>query len=197
MLTYLNFGTTLNPSQRARWPVPVTSNQRMPLYTPEQRVIRDTSKWTLIQGILAPVQFLVFLISVALLSRYAWTGEGQQWAFESVVVKTLVLYTIMITGCIWEKVVFDQYLFAPAFFWEDIVSMVVMVLHTAYVFVWLSGSWSAQHQLYLAGFAYFTYAVNAAQYIYKLRTARLQTPAAIAAHNPPHPTHSLEKGIYS
>jgi hypothetical protein len=33
-----------------------------------------------------------------------------------VVVKTLALYTIMVTGCIWEKVVFGQYLFAPAFY---------------------------------------------------------------------------------
>ena len=33
-----------------------------------------------------------------------------------------VFYTIMVTGAIWEKVVFGQYLFAPAFFWEDVFS---------------------------------------------------------------------------
>ena len=58
------------------------------------------------QGVLAPVQFLVFLVSLGLVLRYLATGEGQLAATVSVVVKTLVLYTIMITGCIWEKDVF-------------------------------------------------------------------------------------------
>jgi 3-vinyl bacteriochlorophyllide hydratase len=92
----------------------------------------------------------------------------------SVVIKTLVLYAIMITGCIWEKVVFDKYLFAHAFFWEDVVSMLVMALHTAYLWVWWEGSWSAADQLLLALTAYITYGINAAQYIRKLRMARLQ-----------------------
>jgi len=92
------------------------------------------------------------------------------------VLKTLVLYAIMITGCIWEKVVFDQYLFAHAFFWEDVVSMLVMALHTAYLWVWWEGSWSDSDQLWLALAAYITYGINAAQYIRKLRMARLQKP---------------------
>jgi 3-vinyl bacteriochlorophyllide hydratase len=82
----------------------------------------------------------------------------------------------MITGCIWEKVVFDKYLFAHAFFWEDMVSMLVMALHTAYLWVWWEGSWSAGDQLLLALTAYITYGINAAQYIRKLRMARLQKP---------------------
>jgi hypothetical protein len=45
----------------------------------------------------------------------------------------LLLYTIMVTGCIWEKVVFGCWLFAPAFFWEDVFSMLVLALHTAYL----------------------------------------------------------------
>jgi 3-vinyl bacteriochlorophyllide hydratase len=85
------------------------------LYTPEQKIRRDASVWTLVQGILAPVQFLIFLISLWLVVRCLMTGEGESMALYSVVVKTIALYTIMITGCIWEKVVFDQYLFAPAF----------------------------------------------------------------------------------
>jgi 3-vinyl bacteriochlorophyllide hydratase len=92
------------------------------------------------------------------------------------VLKTFVLYAIMITGCIWEKVVFDKYLFAHAFFWEDVVSMLVMALHTAYLWVWWEGSWSASDQLLLALTAYITYGINAAQYIRKLRMARLQKP---------------------
>ena len=48
-------------------------------------------------------------------------------------VKTLALYAIMITGSIWEKVVFDKWLFAHAFFWEDVFSMLVLALHTGYL----------------------------------------------------------------
>ena len=106
------------------------SQQRSALYTPEQRARRDRTRWTLVQGILAPIQFLVLLISVGLVIRYLSTGEGLAAATISIVVKTMVLYTIMFTGAIWEKVVFGQYLFAPAFFWEDAVSMIVIALHT-------------------------------------------------------------------
>jgi 3-vinyl bacteriochlorophyllide hydratase len=40
----------------------------------------------------------------------------------------------MITGSIWEKVVFGKYLFARPFFWEDVFSMLVLALHTAYLY---------------------------------------------------------------
>ena len=102
------------------------------------------------------------------------TGEHTDWALASVVLKTLVLYAIMVTGAIWEKVVYGQYLFAPAFYWEDMVSMLVLALHTAYLWVWWQGLWSSTDQLLLALAAYVTYAINAAQYIRKLRMARLQ-----------------------
>jgi len=146
------------------------------LYTPEQRIKRDATPWTMVQGLLAPVQFLVFLVSLYLVLNSLKTGEHTDWALVSVVIKTLVLYAIMITGCIWEKVVFGQYLFAPAFFWEDVVSMLVMALHTAYLWVWWEGSWSSSDLLWLALAAYITYGINAAQYIRKLRMARLQKP---------------------
>ena len=100
------------------------------LYTKEQRQRRDSTKWTIVQGILAPVQFFVFLISVILVVRYLATGEGYAAATISIILKTLVLYTIMITGAIWEKVVFGQYLLAPGFFWEDVVSFFVIGLYT-------------------------------------------------------------------
>jgi 3-vinyl bacteriochlorophyllide hydratase len=151
-------------------------SQPQVLYTPEQRAKRDATRWTLVQGVLAPVQFVVFLVSLYLVLTSLKTGEHTDWALASVVIKTLVLYAIMITGCIWEKVVFDKYLFAPAFFWEDVVSMLVMALHTAYLWVWWEGSWSTSEQLWLALAAYVTYGINAAQYIRKLRMARLQRP---------------------
>lgn len=144
------------------------------LYTPAQRERRDASAWTLVQGVLAPVQFLIFLISLFLVVQSLQTGDNTTWALASVVLKTLVLYLIMITGAIWEKVVFGQYLFAPAFFWEDVVSMGVLALHTAYLWAWWHNLWSATDQLLLALAAYLTYGINAAQYIRKLRMARLQ-----------------------
>ena len=147
---------------------------RPPLYTPLQRQRRDGSVWTLVQGILAPVQFLVFLVSLALVLRFLLTGEGEQAATLSVVVKTLTLYTIMLTGCIWEKVVFGQYLFAPAFFWEDVFSMAVLALHTAYLLALFKGWLDARGLMVLALAAYAAYVVNAGQFLWKLRMARLQ-----------------------
>ncbi|MDP2250154.1 2-vinyl bacteriochlorophyllide hydratase [Hydrogenophaga sp.] len=152
-----------------------------PLYTPEERVRRDASVWTLVQGILAPVQFLVFLVSLGLVLRFLATGEGQTAASVSVVIKTLTLYTIMITGCIWEKVVFGRYLFAPAFYWEDVFSMLVLALHTAYLVALFTGALDARGLAWLALAAYATYVVNAGQFIYKLRMARLQGPSGAVA----------------
>ena len=145
------------------------------LYTSEQRILRDSTKWTLVQGILAPIQFFAFLISLFLVLRYLQTGEGYFVAMVSVLIKTALLYTIMVTGCIWEKVVFGQYLFAPSFFWEDVVSMLVMALHTAYLICVLQNWLSPREQMLLALSAYTCYAINAVQFIWKLRCARLQS----------------------
>lgn len=146
---------------------------RQPLYTAEERARRDSTPWTLVQGILAPVQFLVFLVSLYFVLRYLATGEGWALATGSVVLKTLTLYTIMITGCLWEKVVFGRYLFAPAFYWEDVFSMLVLALHTAYLLALFTGALTASQLMYLALAAYATYAINAGQFIWKLRMARL------------------------
>jgi len=151
-----------------------------PLYTPEERQRRDASPWTLVQGILAPLQFLVFLISLVLVLRYLATGDGLLAATVSIIVKTLVLYTIMVTGAIWEKVVFGQYLFARAFFWEDVFSMLVLALHTAYL-VALWGGWLEPRGLMLLALAaYATYVINAVQFLLKLRAARRQVETPLA-----------------
>ena len=158
-----------------------------PLYTPEERVRRDATKWTLVQGILAPIQFVVFLVSLYLVLRFLFTGEGESAANISVVVKTLTLYTIMITGCIWEKVVFNCYLFAPAFFWEDVFSMLVLLLHTLYLVALGTGYLDQTQLMLLALAAYATYVVNAGQFIWKLRMARLdeaKKKLAATTHNP-------------
>ncbi len=152
-----------------------------PLYTPEERARRDGTVWTLVQGVLAPVQFLAFGISVFFVLRYLSTGEGAQVATLSVLIKTALLYTIMVTGAVWEKVVFGRYLFAPSFFWEDVFSMLVLALHTAYLAMVLLGIGTPGEQLVLALAAYATYVVNAAQFIWKLRMARLEAPARCPA----------------
>ena len=145
------------------------------MYTPAQRARRDSTIWTLVQGILAPVQFLVFGISLVLVLRFLTTGEGEQAADISILLKTAVLYTIMITGSIWEKVVFDEWLFAESFFWEDVFSMAVLALHTAYV-VMLWNDWgTAETRMFVALAAYAAYVVNAVQFLWKLRLARLQS----------------------
>jgi len=144
------------------------------LYTDEERARRDSTVWTLVQGILAPLQFIAFIISLGLVLRYLWTGAGYDAATLSILVKTGFLYIIMVTGAIWEKVVFGQYLFAPAFFWEDVFSFVVIALHTAYVWALLTGAAGPVELMVIALAAYAAYVVNAAQFILKLRAARLQ-----------------------
>ncbi|MTJ81678.1 MAG: 2-vinyl bacteriochlorophyllide hydratase [Telmatospirillum sp.] len=150
---------------------------RRPLYTTEERRRRDATPWTLVQGILAPIQFAVFLVSLGLVVTYLATGRGYDIATASIVLKTLVLYTIMVTGSIWEKRVFGQYLFAPSFFFEDLVSMLVLALHTAYLMLLLSGQGTPRQQMVVALAAYASYAVNATQFLLKLRAARLEGPA--------------------
>jgi 3-vinyl bacteriochlorophyllide hydratase len=148
------------------------------LYTPDERRRRDSTAWTFVQGVLAPAQFLVFVMSLCLVLRCLLTGEGETAASASIVVKTLVLYTIMITGSMWEKAVFGRYLFAPAFFWEDVVSMLVLALHTAYLAALFTGALDVRQQLLLALAAYATYVVNATQFVLKLRAARREQAEA-------------------
>jgi 3-vinyl bacteriochlorophyllide hydratase len=147
------------------------------LYTPEQRIKRDKSIWTLVQGVLAPLQFLVFLVSITLVIRYLMTGKDYEIANYSILLKTFALLVIMITGCIWEKVVFDKYLFAEAFFWEDVFSMLVIFLHLSYVYCLFTQMLSQESLMFLALCAYAAYFINAAQFLWKLRVARKEYEA--------------------
>lgn len=159
-----------------RWTTPAPEKRavRRPLYTPEQRARRDSSRWTLVQGILAPLQFLVFAVSLFLVLRYLATGAGEFAAAASIVVKTAILYLIMVTGAVWEKVVFGRWLFAEAFFWEDLFSMLVLALHTAYLVALFAGWGTPAEQMAIALAGYAAYVVNAGQFVLKLRAARLE-----------------------
>lgn len=147
------------------------------LYTPEQRIKRDKTIWTLVQGVLAPLQFLVFLVSITLVIRFLMTEKDYEIANYSILLKTFVLLLIMVTGCIWEKVVFDKYLFAQAFFWEDVFSMLVIFLHLSYVYCVFTQTLSPEAMMILALCAYAAYFINAAQFLWKLRVARKEYEA--------------------
>ncbi len=151
------------------------------LYTPEQRRRRDASSWTMVQGVLAPLQFTIFLASLGLVLHYLATGAGLAAANLSIVVKTLALYTIMITGSFWERDVFGRYLFAPAFFWEDVFSMLVLALHTAWLVALATGVLAPNSMMLLALAAYASYIVNATQFLLKLRGARREAARPRAA----------------
>ena len=129
----------------------------------------------MVQGVLAPIQFFVFVGSAVLVLRYLLTGDGLTIATASVVLKTCLLYLIMVTGCIWEKEVFGVYLFAHSFYWEDMVSMLVLALHTLYLVSLIFALMSPRAQMWLALAAYSTYVINATQFVLKLRRARLQS----------------------
>jgi 3-vinyl bacteriochlorophyllide hydratase len=158
----------------------VERSPTQPLYTPEQRRRRDASPWTFVQGVLAPAQFAVFVISLGFVLHYLLTGNGLTAATASVVVKALVLYAIMVTGSLWERDVFGRYLFAPAFFWEDVVSMAVIALHTLYLIALFAGTVEPNRLMIIALAAYASYLINATQFVLKLRAARL-TPRDSAA----------------
>ena len=156
---------------------PVSGRLRQTLYTPAERARRDSTVWTFVQGVLAPLQFLAFALSLCLVVNFLVNGSGLLAATLSVMIKTVILYAIMVTGAIWEKVVFGRYLFAPSFFWEDVVSMLVMALHTAYVVMWLAGWGTPTEQMWVALAAYASYVVNALQFLLKFQAAK-QTSTA-------------------
>ena len=148
------------------------ASTKKPLYSADERRRRDASPWTRVQAWLAPLQFLAFAVSLVLVVRYLYDAQGIRAATFSVLVKTALLYAIMITGSLWERDVFGKYLFARAFFWEDVVSMLVIALHTAYVIALLCDWLPARALMWLALAAYASYAINASQFLVKFRAAR-------------------------
>jgi 3-vinyl bacteriochlorophyllide hydratase len=148
------------------------SSRSTELYTAEERRRRDASRWTIVQGVLAPLQFVAFLVSLVLVIRYLATGDGWTAATASIVVKTVLLYAIMVTGSLWEHDVFGRYLFARPFYWEDVVSMGVMALHTGYLAALISDALAPRNLMLLALAAYASYVINATQFLLKFRAAR-------------------------
>ena len=57
--------------------------------------------------------------------------------------------------------------------------MLVLALHTTYLWAMYTGALSAVELMYLALAAYSTYVVNAGQFLLKLRAARLEHEASL------------------
>lgn len=172
-------GSQARPSASLQKPGLQSIPQPCDIYTPDQRQRRDTSIWTPVQGVLAALQFIVFLVSLVLVLRFIVSGQGFFAASMSVCLKTSVLLAIMVTGSLWEKAVFGQYLFAPSFFWEDVVSFGVIALHLLYVAAFVFDLTSVQAQMLIALAAYAAYIVNAGQFLWKFRQARKGKEASL------------------
>jgi 3-vinyl bacteriochlorophyllide hydratase len=158
----------------------------MATYTEEQMFRRQHSKWMPVQAFLAPLQFLIFLVSLALIGRFLLTGNGFFIANVSVMIKVVVLWVMAVTGAFWEKDVFGHYVFAKEFWWEDFFSSFVIVSHTAYVIGFMLG-WNERTLAYVALIAYLTYCINAYQFVrkYVINRRRLKAGGYTIAGNVP------------
>ncbi len=136
------------------------------MYTPEQLARRKASPWTRVQIILAPIQFLAFLISFFLVVRYLMTEQGYLAATISVWIKIGLIWALTITGMLWEKDVYGHYFMAREFFWEDLGNLIAILTHNAYFIVQWSG-WERRSVMFVMLFAYITYLLNATQFIIK------------------------------
>jgi 3-vinyl bacteriochlorophyllide hydratase len=137
------------------------------MYTPEQLLRREASPWTKVQVILAPIQFVAFLISLSLVIRYLLSNHDEQAYFIasiSVWVKITLIWALTITGMFWEKDVFDHYFMAKEFFWEDFGNLVAIITHNAY-FVAQGLHWPPNQIMLVMLFAYLTYLFNAGQFV--------------------------------
>ncbi len=142
------------------------------MYTPEQLARREASRWTRVQIILAPIQFIAFIISFALVIRYLMTGEGYWIATISVWIKIALIWALTITGMLWEHDVYGKYFLAPEFFWEDMGNLIALITHNLY-FVAQGLGWSSRDVMLVMVVAYTTYLINATQFIVKgIRSAR-------------------------
>ena len=141
----------------------------MPRYTPEQLIKRNASVWTDVQIILAPIQFIIFLIGVTLNTIVAKNLMviDLYWISVALLFKTIFLALLFITGMFFEKELFDEWIYSKEFFWEDIGSTIAVFFHLLYfVLAWLAVS---QQTLLMAAYiAYLTYLLNALQYLTRI-----------------------------
>jgi 3-vinyl bacteriochlorophyllide hydratase len=134
------------------------------MYTADQLRRREASRWTRVQIILAPIQFVAFIISFALVIRYLVTGNGYMAATISVWIKIALIWALTITGMLWEYDMFDHYFLAKEFFWEDIGNLIAIITHNLYfVAQWMGAD--SRTVMWVMVFAYVTYLFNAVQFL--------------------------------
>jgi 3-vinyl bacteriochlorophyllide hydratase len=138
----------------------------MSRYTPEQLRRRETSRWTRVQAITAPIQFLTFVASLVLVARYLTSGQGYDLAHIASVVKVVLMIFITVTGMLWEHDVYGQYFLATEFFWEDVVNGISLVFHLVFLGAWAIGA-PEQTQMVIMAIALATYVVNFAQFAWR------------------------------
>jgi 3-vinyl bacteriochlorophyllide hydratase len=142
------------------------------MYTPDQLARRERSQWTRVQIILAPIQFVAFLISFGLVIHYLVTGQGYLAATISIWVKIALIWALTITGMLWEYDMYDHYFMAKEFFWEDLGNLIAILTHNAYfVAKWVGAD--ERTVMWVMVVAYVSYLFNAAQFVVRgIRSAR-------------------------
>jgi 3-vinyl bacteriochlorophyllide hydratase len=141
----------------------------MPRYTPEQLARRNASVWTKVQGILAPIQFLMFIAGITVTYLYKegiWIDDFT-WITIFVTLKTFMLVLIFVTGGFFELEVFGQFAFVHEFFWEDFGSAIAMIVHIGYFVLFFMGL-DESTLISTALLAYLSYLINAAQFVIRL-----------------------------
>ena len=139
----------------------------MSRYTPEQLELKAKSKWTIVQYIGAPVQMLLLVISLVFVIL---TFSDDKLFFitnVTILIKIVLLYFMFITGMFWEKEVMGKYYLSKEFFWEDIVSTWVLLVHTVYLVALFMGT-DHTTLMYVILVAYISLLLNAIQYLVKL-----------------------------
>ncbi len=159
--------------------------ETMPRYTPEQLAKRNSSVWTDVQLILAPIQFFVFLAGVGVTFLYYQNNEifSFYWVSIAILFKTFLFALLFITGAYFEKEIFNKWIFSKEFLWEDIGSVTAGAFHLLYFVMAYLGA-SEDVLVWEAFLAYFTYVVNALQYLVrivleKLNERRLKTEGVV------------------
>jgi 3-vinyl bacteriochlorophyllide hydratase len=138
----------------------------MTSYTPDQLLRRQSSKWTRVQAILAPLQLIAFVISLILVIAYFNTGSGFELAHLASLVKVAMMILITVTGMLWEQDVYGKYFMAPEFFWEDLVNGISLILHLLFLGAWIFGA-SERVQMLIMLVALASYVVNFVQFAWR------------------------------
>jgi 3-vinyl bacteriochlorophyllide hydratase len=138
---------------------------------------RAASVWTKIHPVFALGQLLAFCVSVALLIGYFRGGVSFDTVHQSVLVKVSLMIGAILTGALWEKDVFGAYWFAPEFLAEDTMTVIVFILHVAYLAMVVAHPDNLTAQVGMLIVAYSVYIFNVGQYV--VRTAVLGKHVAV------------------